>query len=212
MPNRQEVRTLRPRILSLSLLVLCLASLPAKADVYDNGPPNGSIDSWVINFGLAVSNNFTVNGASADVTGLQFAAWVFPGDTLTSADVSITSQEFGGTVFFDQTLNFTQSGCIANQYGFDVCTETATFNLTLPGGTFWLNLQNGSVPNGDPVYWDENSGPSSASENEIGTIYSEAFTINGTVNGTGSTPEISSILLFGTGVVGLAGVLRRKLF
>jgi len=73
-------------------------------------------------------------------------------------------------------------------------------------------LQNGSVPNGDPVYWDENSGPSSASENQIGTIYSEAFTINGTVNGTGSTPEISSILLFGTGVVGLAGVLRRKLF
>jgi hypothetical protein len=181
-----------------------------EGDVYNNGQPNGSIDSWAINIGFAVSDSFTVNGASADITGLQFTSWMFPGDVLTSAEVSITSQEFGGTVFFDQTLNFSQSPCVQNQYGFNVCTETAEFNLTLPGGTFWLNLQNASVPNSDPDYWDENSGPSLASESAIGTIYSEAFTINGTVNGTGSTPEISRILLFGTGVVGLGGILRRK--
>jgi hypothetical protein len=194
----------------LTLFLLTLFCPFAHADVYDNGPTNGTVNSWTINFGFAVSDSFVVNGSSANVTGLEFASWVFPGDILTSAEVSITSQEFGGTVFFDQVVNFIQSGCVTNQFAFNVCTETANFNLTLPGGTFWLNLQNASVANGDPVYWDENSGPSSASENEIGTIYSEAFTINGTVNGTGSTPEISSILLFGTGVVGLAGVLRRK--
>ena len=38
---------------------------------------------------------------------------------------------------------------------------------------------------------------------------SEAFTITG---GTGTTPEPSSIMLFGSGILGLAGVLRRKLF
>jgi hypothetical protein len=194
----------------LTLLLVTLSCAFARADVYDDGPSNGSINGWVINFGFVTSDSFIVNGSSADVTGLQFTSWMFPGDTLTSAEVSITSQEFGGTVFFDQVVNFTQSGCVTNQFAFNVCTETANFNLTLPGGTFWLNLQNAVVPNGDPAYWDENYGPSSASENEIGTIYSEAFTINGTVNGTGSTPEISSILLFGTGVVGLTGVLRRK--
>ncbi len=198
------------RIGLLALILVTLNCTIAKADVYNDGPTNGSVDSWAINFGFAVSDSFIVNGASANITGLQFASWVFPGDTLTSAEVSITSQELGGTVFFDQTLNFSQSGCAENQFGFDVCTETAAFNLRLPGGTFWLNLQNAEVANGDPLYWDENDGPSSASENEIGTIYSEAFTLNGTVNGTGSTPEISSILLFGTGVVGLAGMWRRK--
>ena len=29
---------------------------------------------------------------------------------------------------------------------------------------------------------------------------------------TGTTPEPSSIMLFGSGILGLAGVLRRKLF
>jgi len=67
---------------------------------------------------------------------------------------------------------------------------------------------------GEPVYWDENSGvgckgtgcPSLAWTNSVGTIASEAFTV------TGSTPEPSSSLLFGSGILGLAGVLRRKLF
>ncbi|HUK73897.1 MAG TPA: PEP-CTERM sorting domain-containing protein, partial [Candidatus Bathyarchaeia archaeon] len=71
----------------------------------------------------------------------------------------------------------------------------------------------------DPIYWDENSGPSSASENSVGTIPSEAFTVLGgtsssttTTSTTGTVPEPSSILLFGSGILGLAGVLRRKLF
>ena len=95
--------------------------------------------------------------------------------------VSITSDEFGGTTFFDGTVNFTQSGCVANGFGFNVCTETGSFGgPTLNAGTYWLNLQNAVVSNGDPVYWDENCGPSSASENSIGTIPSEAFTLGGT--------------------------------
>jgi hypothetical protein len=78
------------------------------------------------------------------------------------------------------------------------------------------------VSNGDPVYWDENSGagcggtgggancPASASESSVGTIPSEDFTIGGGSGGT--TPEPSSIMLFGSGILGLAGLLRRKLF
>ncbi len=207
---------MRLRIASLSLLVLCLAVVPAVAqtDLYDNGPTNGTVDAWTINFGFIVSDTFTLGGAS-NVTGLNFAAWLFPGDILESAEVSITSSEFGGTTFFDGSVNFTQSGCTTNQLGFSLCNETGSFGpVTLNAGSYWLNLQNAVVNTGDPVYWDENSGPSSASENSVGTIPSESFTVMGgtTTTTTGTTPEPSSIMLFGSGILALAGVLRRKLF
>ena len=48
-----------------------------------------------------------------------------------------------------------------------------------------------------------------AYENTIGSIPSEHFTLTGP-GGTNS-PEPSSILLFGSGILGLAGVLRLKL-
>jgi PEP-CTERM motif len=205
---------LKMRIASLSLLALCLtlAAVPAMADIYNNGPINGNTDAWTINSGFVVSDTFTTGGGA--ITGLQFGTWMFPGDVLTSAEVSITSQENGGTSFFDQTVNFAQSNCSTNGFGFDICTETGSFNTTLAAGSYWLNLQNASVANGDPVYWDENSGPSSASQSSLGTIPSEAFTVLGSsgTTTTGTTPEPSSILLLGSGIVGLAGVLRRKLF
>ena len=83
------------------------------------------------------------------------------------------------------------------------------------GNTYWLNLQNAVVPSGDPVYWDENSGagckssgcPSKASESAVGTIPSEAFTING----YGPPFPEPSVLLYGFGAFGVVGLLRRKL-
>ena len=204
------------RTASLSLLVLCLVALPALADtIYDNGPINGTTDAWTINFGFVVSDTFTVGSGGASINGLAFGAWVFPGDVLPGAEILITSSEFGGTTYFDEFVNFTQSNCVGNQYGFNVCTETSSpFGpVELAAGTYWLNLENASVPTGDPIYWDENSGPSQASENSVGTIPSESFTLlgsNGTTTG-GTVPEPGGIMLFGAGILSLAG-LRRTLF
>ena len=163
----------------------------------------------------------------------MFGVWEFPGDSLSSIDWSITSGENGGTVYGSGTA--TKSGSnsggslsdkfiTTNQYGYDIDMATVSGiavgsgSGNLPAGTYWLNLQNATVPSGDPVYWDENSGagcksngcPSSASESSVGTIPSEAFTIN--TGSTGTTPEPSSIMLFGSGILGLAGLLRRRLF
>jgi len=207
---------LKLRIASLSLLALCLVAVPAMAQstVYSNGAINGTTDAWTINFGFVVSDTFTTSGGP--VTGLSFGAWAFPGDVLENAEVQITSAEFGGTVYSDQIVSFTQSGCSGNQYGFNVCTETGSLSpVNLAAGTYWLNLDNAVVNDGDPIYWDENSGPSSASENSVGTIPSEAFTVLGgssTTSPPPTVPEPSSIMLFGSGILGLAGVLRRKLF
>jgi hypothetical protein len=194
-------------------LLVCLPTLPAVAqtDLYDNGPINGEQDAWTVSSGFAVSDSFAL-GSAATVNEVQFESFMFPGDVLESAEVSITSHEFGGTTFFDQNVNFAASNCFNNDFGFNVCTQTGTFNgLQLSAGTYWLSLSNAVINNGDPVYWDENSGPSLASENTIGTIPSESFTILGTASsGTGSTPEPSALVLFASGIVGLAGLLRRR--
>ena len=203
------------------LFVLALVSVPALADVvYDNGPIFGNGDGWTLNFGFAVSDTFTISGGDSTITGLSFGAHLFPGDTLESVEVSITSNELGGTTYFDQVVNTTQSSCTVNQYGFNVCLESASFNgPTLSNGTYWLNLQNAVTNTGDPAYWDENSGvgcqspgcPSHASENTIGTIPSESFTLYGNASGTGTVPEPGSLFLLMGGVLGLARVVGRKL-
>ncbi len=216
------------RIALLALVCLTLAAT-ASAQLYDNGPANGTTDAWTINFGYVVSNNFRCcksfegNGgapAGTTMTGFDFAVWEFPGDTLTQVDWSVTSGENSGTVYGSGTASVTDSFISTNQYGYNIDKATVSgLNVGLTAGnTYWLNLQNASVASGDPVYWDENSGagcksdgcPSSASESALGTIPSEAFTIEGS-GGTGTTPEPGSIMLFGSGLLGVAGILRRKL-
>jgi hypothetical protein len=207
------------RISLLTIICLALAAVPAWAG-YDNGPINGTTDAWTINFGYIVSDTF--QGDGSNVSGFAFGVWEFPGDVMSSVDWSITSGENSGTVYGSGTAsgsNLTDKFISTNQFGYDVDAITVGgLNVaTTSGTTYWLNLQNAAVPSGDPVYWDENSGagcggsgcPSKASESAVGTIASEAFTING---GSGTTPEPSSIMLFGSGILGLAGVLRRKLF
>ena len=204
----------------LAMVCLALAAVPAWAN-YDNGPINGTTDAWTINFGYIVSDSYVSDGST--VTGFQIGVWEFPGDTLSSIDWSITSAENGGTTFGSGTAsggNVSDTFISTNQYGYDIDKISVSgLNVhEVSGATYWLNLQNASVPSGDPVYWDENSGvgcggtgcPSSASESAVGTIPGEAFTITG--GGTGTVPEPSSIMLFGSGILGLAGVLRRKLF
>jgi len=202
----------------VTTLSLILAAVPVMADtLYSNGPIDDDTDAWSINFGFEVSDTFTL-ASNANVNGFKFNAWVFPGDVLNSVQLSITSTEFGGTTYFDQVVAFTQSNCSVNAYGFNVCVETASFSgPNLSAGTYWVNLQNAIVNDGDPVYWDENSGegcnspgcPSLASENSVGTIPSESFTVLGNTGG-GSVPEPGTILLVSSGLLGLGGLVKRS--
>jgi len=128
--------------------------------------------------------------------------------------------------------NLTDKFISSNQYGYDIDLITVTgLNVpATPGTKYWLSLFNAAVPSGDPVYWDENSGkgcggagcPSQAYESVVGSIPSEAFTVtctgcacgfdhSGCTLGPGSVPEPHSLVLFGSGILGLAGLLRRKL-
>ena len=160
---------------------------PQDGVIYENGPINGNTYAWNINYGLAVSDTFTTNGTQ--VTGMTFAAWLYPNDTMYFAEVSISAEPNGGPTYFDQIVTFSQGPCTYNQFGYNVCTETsANFNsLELEPGTYWVNVQGASVTNDDPAYWDENSGvgcmssgcPSQAEVAYVGTIPSESFTLLG---------------------------------
>lgn len=168
---------------------------------------NGNTDAWTINFGYWVSDSFVL-GAGGTITGVDFAVWEFPGDSMTSVDWAI------GTAFGDNSLG---SGTAAttdtflgtNSYGYNIDEITFSFaGISLGAGTYYLTLQNAVVPSGDPVYWDENSGPSSAAESAVGTIPSEAFGIDGTNN---KVPEPGAVVLFGSALLLLGGTLRRRL-
>jgi hypothetical protein len=230
-------KVLEERLMKTSLLFLSVFALmgilvvsPASAgtmgtmcsgadNVYCNGTGiNGNVDAWTINFGYVVSDSFTVGAGT--VTGADFGVWLFPGDTVTGIGWSVTSAANGGTVYGSGTAapvlgpadECGGGSCdlLLNNYGYDIQSLEFSFpgGINLAGGTYWLNLQNAAVPSGDPVYWDENSGPSSAAESAVGSIASEAFAIDG---GTG-TPEPGTLaFLGGAGLLLLGGALRRKL-
>ena len=211
------------RTASLSLLtILCLllAVAPAMAGtLYSNGPYSGTTDGWTINFGFSVSDSFTVPGGSS-IEDLHLVYWdESSSDLLTTVDMALGSTSFGGT---PQTLTgVTNTFLGTNQYGFSLERADYSFaNIPWTGGGY-MTLSNACSTSGcsitNPIYWDENGGPSTAYENTLGSIPSEAFTLTGGC-GAGSPdcgppiPEPSSILLFGSGILGLAGILRWRLF
>jgi len=214
------------RIASLAVLfALCLVATSAMAGtLYDNGPPNGDVDAWAINYGYTVSNSFVVP-ANSEITDVHFVYWEAPGGgLLTSVDMQLGYTPFGGT---PQTLgNPTNTFLGVNGYGYNLYLASYVFTGIGWSGPGYLTLGNACTTTGcssDEIYWDENGGvgcggthppgggancPSTAYENVYGTIPSEAFTLTGDLPGT--TPEPGSLALFGSGVAGLAGVLRRR--
>jgi hypothetical protein len=204
---------LKTRIASLTLLTivcLVLAVAPAMAGtVYSNGPYNGTNDGWNIGFGFGVSDSFTGTGP---ITGLNIVYWDSSStDLLTTVDMALGATSFGGT---PQTLTgVTNTFLGTNQYGYNLYQADYSFAGIPWSGAGFVSLNNACTTSGcsvsQSVFWDENSGPSSAYQNTLGSIPSEAFTLTG--GGPSTTPEPSSIMLFGSGILGLAGVLRRKL-
>jgi hypothetical protein len=207
-------------------LVAGIAAHPAYADsmLYSNGTLDGQDSNATINGRTATTDSFTL-GQNSTVTGVSFAVWVEPGVTVQTVDWSIGASAFGGTA---ATASTTNSFLFLNGQGLNVYEESISIpSLSLDAGTYYLTLQNAIAmavgnPSHESVYWDMNSGPSTAYQKIefnglpfINQIPSETFAIYGTQGGPGGapgsmTPEPSSFLLLGSGLVGFAGLVRRK--
>ena len=135
-------------------------------------------------------------------------------------DVNVFTQpNYGGTFVFGGSLSVFQSNCVSNSAGGSTCLEAADLlsDPVLPAGTYWLSLSNADTEGDGPVGWDINQGigctspgcPSLAVDESGNPIASEAFTIYSEV-GQQPTPEPGSLILFGSGILGLAGLVRRK--
>ncbi len=207
-----------------TVLCLMLTATSAVASLYSNGPYNGTTDAWSINFGFSVSDSFSV-AAGSYISIVHFVYWdASTSDLLTSVDTQIGSTSFGGNA---QTLtSVTNTFLGTNQFGYALFLADESFSGVTWSGDGYVTLSNACTTSGcsvaNPIYWDENSGPSTAYENVLGSIPSEAFSLSGcsgcVCDASGSpncgppVPEPSSILLFGSSILGLGGVLRRWLF
>src|SRR5208282_3222694 len=111
----KEGRPVKLLTASLAFFCLTVAVAPASAQLYDNGPINGTTDAWTINFGYIVSDSITCckggpgggggPAGSGTITGFEFGVWEYGGDVMTSVDWSITAGENSGTVFGSGTAS-----------------------------------------------------------------------------------------------------------
>ncbi len=208
---KTQIRT--ASLLLLTVLCLMLAVAPAMAGtLYSNGPYDGNNNAWGINFGHVVTNSNNLNSSRSNVYGVDIVYWdASESDLLTTVDMSFGSTPFGTDGFSGTLTGANNTFLGTNQYGYNLYQADYTFADIPWSGEGYLTLGNACTTSGcdtNPISWDENSGPSTAYDNTVGSIPSESFTLIGTSD---STPEPSSLVLFGSGVLGLAGVLRRRL-
>ncbi len=227
------------RIARLSLLtILCFAltvSAFAGSTIFSEGPIDGFDNGLFITGPLYqniagsfqdISNGFVAVN-SATPTTLEYGLWLGLGDLPTTI-----SYEIGTTAFGTQL----GSGTVALSSSNYVAGPGSTWDVTIPvtslamtaGHRYWISLSNANdsgdsgtsawdVPNGGLggsaiCDFRDNGGPVVGSAKGNCGVGGESFTLSGSAdNSPQPTPEPSSFMLVGSGILGIAGVLRRKL-
>ena len=159
---------------------------------------------------------------------------VTPGDTMSSVNWSIGTSAFGTQYGSGTAITTNLSSVYNSSPTVNADINTLSFSdigVELAAGTYYLTLSGAVVTGGsvsDTAYWDENDGSSNGySSILVGAKYNGLISnfdaTPGNLSGSGdpgltggetftlNNPEPSSFLLMGSGLLGLAGLLKRKL-
>jgi hypothetical protein len=173
----------------LAMAVLGAPAASCQATLYDNGP-DGDIGYYHVNFGSAVANSFVLTQA-ATVTGAILT--LYSVDDLNHPQHlkwTITTEPFGGDVKGTGFVNLASlQGPYITKFLFFAWKEGIVIpNLSLPAGTYYLQVQDVVTEWDTWAFWAQSSGGISqgyfqaVGQNGAGTVSvvpSEAFSVQG---------------------------------
>jgi hypothetical protein len=207
---------------------------PAFAQIFvDSGPLDGHDNVFFItgpnypnifNTFDDISDGF-VSQATGTPTGFTFGLWVAQGVQMDSISWELGTTPFG-TDLGHETFSCS-NGCgdfqFENWFGYDVYSVTVGMDsagMLTQGQTYWFTLSNADdAQHSGTEAWDIpnlgfgtdgiacNFRENGVNLGDCGVVGGETFTLSG---GGGRTPEPGTLFMLGSGVVGLAGLLRRK--
>ncbi len=214
----------------LAILYFAFSTVSAQV-LFTSGPINGNLNAFIIDgpggpFGQSISDGFVAT-ATGNPGTLNFGEWTL-GGAPTVVSWALGTSSFGSDIANGGgTVTPTSLG--TNAFGYGIYNSQIYISgFLMYGDTYYLTLSGANDIGGSQFdAWDDVESPiascyfqSPSGSGGCPTSESESFTISTRVTTTTSTvpcggiqgcPEPSSILLFGSGILAFAGVLRRKL-
>lgn len=194
-------------VLSVLLAVACQAKA---STIYDNGPIAG-IDAYTINNGYSVSDSFTVSSLTT-LTSAQVGLWMVPGAAPSGLVWEVGTYPFAANIG-NGVASLSDTSLGTNMFGYTEYESVFSIPSTpLSPGSYYFTLTDAtSSESGAPVYWDRNLGPSTATQDYLGSYDgnsgSESFQLY-----SNPTPEPTPITLLASGffAAGGFGLCRRR--
>jgi len=151
------------------LLLLFTVPVHGQTVLYDNGPDE-DIGYYRVNFGAATTNSFAL-AQEATVTNVVLTIYdVDDRNFPEHLKWTITTEPFGGSVLGTGFVGLSrlQPPYLTRFLFFAWKTGFQVPSLTLPAGTFYLQLQDVVTEWDTWAFWAESGGPSTAYHSEVG--------------------------------------------